>query len=159
MRRHGRRPGLAAAVAVLLLVRPAAAKDDGPPPTQADRGLFEACLASPSQEGLAGCIGKTFDACMEDGARPGHIRYCAQVETALWDEKLNVWYRKAMKGLEPATAAQLKDVQKQWIAWREGKCGFYLKWQQPPMALDYYRECLMRETAERAIELSDFADE
>lgn len=52
---------------------------------------------------------------------------CSGIERAKWDKRLNSAYSRLMSKLDRAQAAQLRDLQRKWIAFRDAQCGFNLE--------------------------------
>jgi uncharacterized protein YecT (DUF1311 family) len=81
---------------------------------------------------------------------------CYHVEQDIWDELLNENFRVLRDGLDDAQKAKLRDMQRDWIAYRNTTCGFYYDKIQGTMANEMTAACLARETARRALLLKFF---
>jgi uncharacterized protein YecT (DUF1311 family) len=129
-------------------------------------GRVRACIDGAARP--LDCVGATVEACV---ARPGGdttvgIVDCIAAETAAWDSLLNEAYRAAMTASRTADAtgdvvapaltreATLRDAQRAWIAFRDAECrSRYAAWGRGTMRQIAGANCVMEETAERAIEL------
>ena len=155
-----------AAIALVASIK-VRAQDDAFKPNASERNWVVTCLKKVGDtKPLDRCTGKVLAACMGwEGAprsikpsnQTAHIRACAQVETTIWDELLNNWYRDALTTLPEPVRDKLKAAQRAWVAYRDAKCEVELERKSSPMSLDRYRTCLMEETASRAIALRDLA--
>ena len=81
---------------------------------------------------------------------------CYHVEQDICDELLNENFRVLRDGLDDAQKAKLRDMQRDWIAYRNTTCGFYYDKIQGTMANEMTAACLARETARRALLLKFF---
>lgn len=97
MRRHC----LLGALACLVLPVAAAAQETAAPGRAAEDGQA--------------CTGQTTIAIVE----------CKVALTQEWDDRLNAAYRTLVTDLPEDRAAALRDVQRAWIAWRDGNCRWY----------------------------------
>lgn len=137
---------------------------------EAHAGLVDACLAAAPAEARAGCIGKVSDACIagaEGGETTLGMSMCMADEAEVWDRLLNAEYRKTMaraKAMDSDEAESfpqfanravaLRDAQRAWIAFRDAECALaYAEWGAGSMRHIAGSECVMRMTAQRALEL------
>lgn len=97
--------------------------DEGAEAAGAAGRLAGAALLAPME--AASCIGVVSTKCVQDkngvdvdGVESG----CYSREAAVWDQKLNDNYKQALAALEDDAAANLKKVQKAWIAYRDATC-------------------------------------
>ena len=81
---------------------------------------------------------------------------CYHVEQDIWDELLNENFRVLREGLDDEQKGKLRDMQRDWIAYRNTTCGFYYDKIQGTMANEMTAACLTRETARRALLLKFF---
>lgn len=128
----------------------------------------ESCLLSGGGES---CIGLSAEACMEDtpgGYSTVGMGGCLSMELTYWDDRLNASYQRALRragqsdqenaGFGPSQKDALRDMQRAWIPFRDGRCDFERsQWgggtgQGPAGA-----ECLMRVTADQALYLENYA--
>lgn len=140
------------------------------------RGAFGACYESADDAAArAACIGVTSGACMsgeEGGETTIGMSMCMQTETELWDGVLNAEYRETMDFMKAMDADEaesfpefavraetLRDAQRAWIAFRDAECALaYAQWGAGSMRHIAGSECMMRMTAERALELRDMRE-
>ena len=81
---------------------------------------------------------------------------CYHVEQDIWDELLNENFRVLREGLDDDQKEKLRQMQRDWIAYRNTTCGFYYDKIQGTMANEMTAACLARETARRALLLKFF---
>jgi uncharacterized protein YecT (DUF1311 family) len=122
---------------------------------------IEACLSkqaslSPGQP--TKCIGLIKGECddaISAGGEAAHAT-CSDNEEAAWDVLLNTAWSEFPADLSPKRFAQLKQIQKQWLAYREAKCGFLNDLEQVSgWGIMLEADCRMDETARRTLELRD----
>jgi uncharacterized protein YecT (DUF1311 family) len=162
-------------VLLALCVGPvcARAQDDAVAPY---RGEFEACYgAAEDGSARAACVGKVSGACMtgeEGGETTLGMSMCMAAETELWDGVLNAEYRETMdfaKAMDAdeaqlfpefaGRAEALREAQRAWVAFRDAECRLaYAQWGSGSMRHIAGSECMMRMTAERALELRDMRE-
>lgn len=70
------------------------------------------------------CIGAVSAPCMQKpgGASTAGMIECIGREWAVWDERLNAAYKKALKDAEPKYDKAIRATQRAWLAWREERC-------------------------------------
>jgi uncharacterized protein YecT (DUF1311 family) len=160
------RAGLMAAltVAALCPARPALAQElvFDPAPT-------EACLAAAPAD-LASCIGHASDACMTenaDGETTVGMGFCLAEEWEWWDARLNTAYGglmdrhratdadlKLIGSTVPSLAEALRDMQREWIGYRDAACGYErAQWGGGTGGGPAFVGCLMQLTGEQALAL------
>ena len=171
-----RRSLLAAALGTALLTANAdenaggTASDD--PAATANLNVLEDCLSDVNTGPVTAdrCIGVSVAACLNDAISTADILGCIEPERAYWDDRLNASYRALYAlytqqdtedGFSPVKLApRLRDVQRVWITWRDAKCGLaYDKYRGGSMGRITGADCLLQETAERALELEDLLEE
>lgn len=132
------------------------------PETALEGCLYQAMLGRGTEED---CIGIMYEYCPENAGTTVEMLGCIEPEIQFWDQKLNSAYGDLINVYEEqdsdfedvrALAPRLRNVQLQWIDWRDAKCGF---------AYDQYRggtigrltnaNCRLEETAKRALEIQD----
>ena len=98
-----------------------------------------------------------FDACVRQNDSTPAREACAAGETRRWDERLNTAYRRVMASANwtAATKALLRDAQRAWVPYRNAKCAAQseLDYEGGTMSRIDYADCVMNETALRAVEL------
>lgn len=116
------------------------------------------------------CIGLSSDACQQasdDGATTYGVMECHERETAFWDARLNAAYQALMARAKAADRVNkddprvtesivtgLRDMQRAWIAYRDGRCAYeYSQWQGGTIAGPVAGHCMLKVTAEQAIYL------
>jgi uncharacterized protein YecT (DUF1311 family) len=116
---------------------------------------IEACLDK--QDDDTKCVGIIEGPCSDAISAGGDAAHatCADNETAAWDVLLN----KAWAGLPAVLGneefAALKDVQRQWLAYRDAKCAFFKLRDDNVLGLAVAAHCRLDETARRTRELRD----
>lgn len=136
------------------------------PATAMEGCLYQAEFGRGTQEG---CIGIMYEYCPENAGSTVDMLGCIEPEIQFWDQKLNSVYGDLINVYEDqdsdfdevrALAPRLRNVQLEWVEWRDAKCGF---------AYDQYRggtigrltgaNCQLEETAKRALEIQDLLAE
>lgn len=153
-------------------------------PPKADISAVEACLAAvkenqkkaePAKEetpGVAGrlaeaaraaarepesCIGVLSVACVgKEGDTDMARTDCADRETAVWDQRLNAAYHKALDKMEKEGAENLRKTQRAWIAFRDARCAQAWATWQGTMARPAEAYCRMETTARQALWMQDW---
>lgn len=158
---------LVLATACLLLAVPATAQEPA-----FDGTLVDACLADQSgEEGQPqSCIGVAADPCMNapDTSSTAGMSFCLGKELEHWDGLLNDAYAKVkteaeatdaeMKQLGSAAEAQaplLKEMQRNWIAFRDSACDWERsKWGGGTGGGPASAQCALTLTAEQYLRLA-----
>ena len=149
-----------AAIVVACAVHTAAAQ--GAQATRKDAGAIRACAekyAENINEAERRCIfAIVVEPCTKTkvGQSSQGASACYHVEQDIWDELLNENFRVLRDGLDDEQKAKLRDMQRDWIAYRNTTCGFYYDKIQGTMANEMTAACLARETARRALLLKFF---
>ncbi|MEC7118551.1 MAG: lysozyme inhibitor LprI family protein [Pseudomonadota bacterium] len=78
---------------------------------------------------------------------------CFSAEHQRQDLLLNKVYQQVMSGLSTTRKTQLRNVQRQWMAYRDANCQFYADPEGGSLARIEANACMMQMTAERAAEL------
>jgi uncharacterized protein YecT (DUF1311 family) len=133
--------------------------------------ILQSCYdATADVDAKAECLGSMSTACMEtedDGQTTMGMTWCMSAEANVWDGYLNQEYQTARKWAKAADeieaasfpnfavrAEALLKAQRAWIAFRDAECGLeYAQWGAGSMRNIAYADCLMRMTAERALDL------
>lgn len=149
----------------------AAPADPGAP--RFDRAVMDSCLehARAQQDGgdPAACIGLASDKCMEEpgGFSTAGMANCLGQERFYWDARLNADYAKVMANAEaadaelkaldsaiPGQAPVLRQMQRDWIAYRDSSCLWEeAQWQGGTGGIVAASACAMRLTAQQALRL------
>ncbi len=104
------------------------------------------------------CIGLIEGDCEDKISAGGEAAHatCSDNETAAWDALLNKAWADMPTTLTPERFAVLKEVQRQWLAYRKAKCAFLNDMDRPgAWGLMLEADCLKDETARRTLELRD----
>jgi uncharacterized protein YecT (DUF1311 family) len=86
------------------------------------------------------------------------MRNCSANELKFQDNLLNKYYKQAMKVLDDKKRKELKQVQRQWIKYRDAKCGFDYGLTGGTMDLVIGDGCMVDMTVQRANELKSIVD-
>ncbi|MDF3870096.1 lysozyme inhibitor LprI family protein [Pseudomonas putida] len=78
---------------------------------------------------------------------------CIQAETHVQDQRLNRVYKQLMGKLDAGQQKSLRDVQRKWLAYRDGNCQFHVQASGGTMAQLEGGSCMMDMTRDRAAEL------
>lgn len=139
---------------------------------QFDRTAAEICLHAASDRAEAhDCIGRAASACMAQpmGETTVGMGFCLDSELSLWDEMLNAAYRARRADYEardtgriegaPPLADTLRDMQRQWIGFRDARCSFEAaQWHGGTGAGPALLGCMLQVTAEQALYLGTLDD-
>ncbi|SJZ94805.1 lysozyme inhibitor LprI family protein [Consotaella salsifontis] len=79
---------------------------------------------------------------------------CLSDQAERWDTRLNAAYKTAMDGMSEERRKGLRDVQRQWIAWRDANCGWYAEGEGTISRIEA-AECDRSLTRARALELEE----
>jgi len=91
--------------------------------------------------------------CMDKASSTVAMNACIQAETQLQDQRLNRVYKQLMGKLDAGQQKRLRDVQRQWMAYRDGNCQFHVQASGGTMAQLEGGSCVMDMTRDRAAEL------
>lgn len=91
--------------------------------------------------------------CMDKASTTVAMSECIQAETQLQDQRLNRVYQQLMGKLDAGQQKSLRDVQRKWLAYRDGNCPFHVQASGGTMAQLEGGTCLMDMTRDRAAEL------
>lgn len=144
------------ALALFASASPALAQEDLLP---ADKAGMEQCLQSAAGRGARAdeCIGFVQDPCQEteDGQSTAGSVACIAREHAFWDRLLNQSYARLRETGTGDRNAALRDLQRQWLAWREARCAYEAQqYEGGTYANVAANGCFTLETARRAIDLT-----
>lgn len=110
---------------------------------------------------LNDCIGTVANPCLEDEKNHSTLGMvsCAAREQQWWDGQLNILYGTLRANLSSDGSDALRDIQRAWIKYKDAKCAFpYKFFEGGTMAQPIAADCVMRMTAERAIEIGEWLD-
>ncbi|QXH46089.1 DUF1311 domain-containing protein [Pseudomonas xanthosomatis] len=91
--------------------------------------------------------------CMDKASSTTAMGACIQAETKLQDERLNRVYKQLLTKLDPAQQKALREVQRKWIAYRDGNCAFHRNLSDGSLYRIEGAMCFMDMSKERAAEL------
>ncbi|WP_085673740.1 MULTISPECIES: lysozyme inhibitor LprI family protein [unclassified Pseudomonas] len=94
-----------------------------------------------------------YSQCMDKASSTVAMSSCIQAETQLQDQRLNRVYKQLTSKLQPAPQKSLRDVQRQWIAYRDANCTFHVQASGGTLAQLEGGMCVLDMTRERAAEL------
>lgn len=98
------------------------------------------------------CIGVLAVACVDrDGTSDGARSQCSLREAAVWDQRLNAAYRKALDNMEKEGADNLRKTQRAWMALRDSRCIQAWATDHGSMAGPIQAWCEMELTARQAL--------
>ncbi|WP_420584451.1 lysozyme inhibitor LprI family protein [Ruegeria sp.] len=127
-----------------------------------DQAYIQWCFSQAQPDGgLSACVGKAAGACQ---TAPGNdttigMAQCIQAETQVWDTFLNEQYQLRISELSeqsPGLSDQLRNAQRAWISFRDAECALtYSIWSGGTIRTIIAANCMLTETAERAVELRD----
>ena len=152
-------------LALLLPAMPVAAQ--GIDVTFSEAPTANCVAAAGTAEAKLACAGTSAQACMDtpSGGTTSGIGACLDRERAWWDAQLNANYKtamaqakatdadmKAMGGRDFKVAENLRQMQRQWIAFRDAKCDYVMaQWTDGSGAGPAWVGCMMQTTAEQAV--------
>ena len=154
--------------ALALSATPLAAQDVTP---KFDPQVLDTCLFDTQVEEHESCIGVAADQCMETegGSSTAGMNDCVGHELEIWDKKLNEAYNTLMAAAKqvdegyadetssPNRAGLLKEMQVNWIAFRDATCAFERsEYHGGSMASNVGMGCLLDMTAKQALVLDGF---
>lgn len=135
----------------LLTAAPALAQD------QEDILALESCLAKSAQSER--CIGALAEHCVETlpgGYSTVAMKGCLHSELSYWDTRLNASYKRLRKAGGEHNPDALRDMQRAWIAFRDGKCGYETAlWGDGTGGGIAWGGCMMDETGRQALFLEN----
>lgn len=154
---------------VFVAVSPATAQGDDPfAITANDEAQMQQCFEAVRDLRTSGdkadqrdCIGVISDPCLDVAGNQTTLGMvgCIMREHHWWDARLNNVYGDLRIVLSGKTKSELRDIQRIWIRYKDAKCGFgQTFFEGGSMAKPIAADCLLRSTAERAIDLSQWID-
>ncbi|MBA6134188.1 lysozyme inhibitor LprI family protein [Pseudomonas juntendi] len=91
--------------------------------------------------------------CMDKASSTVAMSECIGAETQVQDQRLNRVYEQLMGKLDAGQEKSLRDVQRKWLAYRDGNCQFHVQASGGTMAQLEGGTCMMSMTRDRAAEL------
>ncbi|MGY4524100.1 lysozyme inhibitor LprI family protein [Pseudomonas sp. UBA4617] len=113
-------------------------------------GLALACSLSSA---MADDYTAAYGQCMDKASSTVAMSDCIKTETHVQDQRLNRVYKQLMGKLDAGQQKSLRDVQRTWLAYRDGNCQFHVQASGGTMAALQGGTCLMDMTRDRAAEL------
>lgn len=110
---------------------------------------------------LEDCIGTVSGPCLEVPANQTTIGMvaCIARETEWWDGQLNTVYGMLRETLSEKARAEVRDIQRLWIKYKDVKCAFPSTFYEGgTIARPIAADCVLQMTAQRAIELADWLE-
>jgi uncharacterized protein YecT (DUF1311 family) len=143
---------LVLAFAALVLAAPAHAQTRKPG-AQETRIVRDCVKQKGDTPDNAKCIGLVSARCTKKPENQAGLTQadCYRVEQEIWDGLLNETYKELQGDLDEDQKTKLRDMQRAWIAARDATCEFYHVKIQGSMAVPMSANCLLGETARRAL--------
>jgi uncharacterized protein YecT (DUF1311 family) len=152
----------------LAIATPAIAEDNRYPPTDADDDAMTQCIeaqdAATDDPGYTdpiderGCVGMAASACKQEpdaSSTPG-IAACNMREASWWTGLVGMYLASLEAELTPDQYKALVKSQELWQPFMEAKCAFvYEFWIDGTIRDPLHADCVLQETATRALELRD----
>ncbi|MBA6061520.1 lysozyme inhibitor LprI family protein [Pseudomonas juntendi] len=91
--------------------------------------------------------------CMDKASSTVAMSECIGAETQVQDQRLNRVYQQLMGKLDAGQQKNLRDVQRKWLAYRDGNCQFHVQASGGTMAQLEGGTCMMSMTRDRSAEL------
>ncbi|WP_194788929.1 lysozyme inhibitor LprI family protein [Pseudomonas sp. UFMG81] len=91
--------------------------------------------------------------CMDKASSTVAMGACIQAETQLQDDRLNRVYKQLMAKLDGQRQKDLREVQRNWLKYRDGHCAFLGKLDNGSIYRIEGAMCVMDTTKDRAAEL------
>ncbi|EKT4480875.1 lysozyme inhibitor LprI family protein [Pseudomonas putida] len=91
--------------------------------------------------------------CMDKASSTVAMSECIKAETHVQDQRLNRVYKQLMGKLDTGQQKSLRDVQRQWLTYRDGNCQFHVQASGGTMAQLEGGSCMLDMTRDRAAEL------
>jgi uncharacterized protein YecT (DUF1311 family) len=126
------------------------------------RFVLANCLVAVAAAASAQGTSESYAACIEkSGGTTSIMQDCIAKELAAQDKRLNTAYAALLtsKALPEKRKAQLRDVQRKWMAFRDANCAYYNDPDGGTAARLAANECVLTHTTERAAELEDLKPE
>ncbi len=117
------------------------------------RYLTGLVLASSLPSAMADDYTAAYGQCMDKASSTVAMSECIKAETQVQDQRLNRVYKQLIGKLDAGQQKSLRDVQRTWLAYRDGNCQFHVQASGGTMAVLEGGTCLMNMTRDRAAEL------
>ena len=91
----------------------------------------------------------------EECMRLGSPNECIEAELKIKDKELNMAYKEAKKSIPKKSLKKLKEIQREWIIYRDMRCGFYYDAESGSGGLTDSMLCQLEETIKRTDELKE----
>jgi len=91
----------------------------------------------------------------EECMQMGPPNECIMREIDIRDKELNIAYKKAKKAIPSRSLKELKKIQREWIVYRDMRCGFYYDAESGSGGLTDSMLCQLEETIKRTDELKE----
>lgn len=95
----------------------------------------------------------TYTQCMDKASSTVAMSACIEDETKLQDDRLNRVYKQLLGKLDAPQQKSLREVQRDWISFRDKNCKFHVQASGGTMAQLEGGMCVLDMTRERAAEL------
>ena len=118
--------------------------------------LLCAVTGTPHAAEADGLLTSNYETCKANAVSTFDMHACIKSEFKLQDARLNAAYKALINDLNPARAKSLREVQRNWIKFRDADCNFYLDPEGGTFAPVRAGLCMVDLTAVRAKELEDF---
>jgi uncharacterized protein YecT (DUF1311 family) len=100
---------------------------------------------------------KDYNQCIDaSGGNTFTMIECTTAETARWDKRLNANYKSLLETLDPDRKKALIAAEVAWLKFRDSNCDFLFDPNGGQAARMAANSCVLRMTAERALELESF---
>ena len=91
----------------------------------------------------------------EECMQMGPPNECIMAELEIRDKELNNAYKEAKKSIPAKSLKKLKEIQREWIVYRDMRCGFYYGPESGSGGLTDAMLCELEETIKRTSELKE----
>ena len=152
------------ALAMLALASAAAAPlkevpyiDAGGPPAKDDIAAIDQCVRDAKDDPYA-CLGRVEKPCEDApaGETTGGAMRCADRETAVWAMRAKAASDAIAARLEPGRLRLFRAADEAWVSYRNAACSYEASiYMGGTLAKVVAADCVLRETADRALELED----
>jgi len=107
--------------------------------------------ATQIKESITKKVLSEYEECMQMGP-PNE---CIMAELEIRDKELNNAYKEAKKSIPAKSLKKLKEIQREWIVYRDMRCGFYYGPESGSGGLTDAMLCELEETIKRTSELKE----
>lgn len=113
-------------------------------------GLALACVLPVA---MADDYTAAYGQCMDKASSTVAMNACIGAETQVQDQRLNRVYKQLMGKLDAGQQKSLREVQRKWLAYRDGNCQFHVQASGGTLAQLEGGTCILDMTRDRAAEL------